>query len=179
MTARAGEEFDAARAVADVDVLLAGPVPAAGPTVAEGDPATGEWTTTGGEGFRVVPLWEGDSLTGVYEPEWNEAVGAAEAHLAMLVRELDDRWGAHRRVAMHVPLFRKQRGAPLPPLFDALLAEDCYGDLTVWGPVTVEGPGAVQRWVAVSAGHSHGDAPVVMAAAVSDRPIVELPEEDV
>ncbi|MGP3634070.1 hypothetical protein ACTU45_11995 [Streptomyces sp. 24-1644] len=178
MTARAGEDFDAVRAVADVDALLAGPVPEAGPTVAVGDPATGEWTTTRGAGFRLVPLWEGEALTGVYAPEWNQAVEAAEAHLATLVRELDGRWGAHRKVAMHVPLFRKQRGAALPPLFDALLAEDCYGDLTVWGPVAVEGAGAVQRWVAVSAGHSEGDAPVVMAAAVSDQPIVELPDQD-
>ncbi|MGW8883606.1 hypothetical protein [Streptomyces sp. NPDC055749] len=173
MSARAGETFDTARAVADVDALLASPVPAAGPTVAEGEPATGEWTATGGEGFRIVPLWEGDPLTGVYEPEWNEAMEAADGHLATLVRELDARWGAHRRVAMHVPLFRKQRGEPMPPLFEALLAEDCYGDLTVWGPV-----GAGQRWVAVSAGHSDGDAPVVMVAAVSDRPVVELPEEE-
>ncbi|WP_328906026.1 hypothetical protein OG230_25340 [Streptomyces sp. NBC_00234] len=178
MSARAGEEFDTVRAVADVDALLAGPVPAAGPTVAEGEPATGEWTATGGEGFRIVPLWEGDSLTGVYEPEWNEAVEAAEGHLAALVRELDARWGAHRRVAMHVPLFRKQRREPMPPLFDALLAEDCYGDLTVWGPVSADGPQAARRWVAVSAGHSDGDAPVVMVAAVTDRPVVELPEED-
>lgn len=173
MTARAGEEFDAARAVADVEALLAGRVPEAGPTVAVGDPATGEWTTTRGEGFRLVPLWEGESLTGVYAPEWNEAVEAADGHLATLVRELDARWGAHRRVAMHVPLFRKQRGEPMPPLFEALLAEDCYGDLTVWGPV-----GEGQRWVAVSAGHSDGDAPVVMVAAVTDRPVAELREEE-
>ncbi|GAA2999809.1 hypothetical protein [Streptomyces fulvorobeus] len=178
MTARAGEEFDVVRAVADVEALLAGPVPADGPTVAVGDPATGEWTTTRGEGFRVVPLWEGEALTGLYEPEWNEEVGVAEGHLAALVGELDARWGVHRKVAMHVPLFRRRRGAPVPPLFGALLAEDCYGDLWVWGPVTVEGPGAVRRWVAVSAGHSDGDAPVVMAAAVSDRPVVGLPDED-
>ncbi|QNE74766.1 hypothetical protein F0344_09230 [Streptomyces finlayi] len=178
MSARAGEEFDTVRASADVDALLAARVPAAGPTVAVGDPATGEWTTTRGEGFRIVPLWEGEPLTGLYGPGWNEAVDAADAHLATLVRELDGRWGAHRRVALRVPLFRKQRGAALPPLFDALLAQDCYGDLTVWGPVGADGSGAVQRWVAVSAGHSAGDAPVVMAAAVSDRPIVELPEDD-
>lgn len=135
MSARTGEPFATERAVSEVEDLLGGPVPSTGPTVGEGDPDTGEWTATSGAGFRIVPLWEGDPLTGVYAPEWNDAEEAAEAHLAALVAELDARWGAHRAVAMHVALFRKQEGAPLPPLFEALLGQDLYGDLTVWGPV--------------------------------------------
>ncbi|MFI8432947.1 hypothetical protein ACIGJO_04265 [Streptomyces sp. NPDC079020] len=175
MSARSGEPFDTARAVRDIEDLLAGPVPATGPTAGEGDPDTGEWTATGGAGFRIVPLWEGDPLTGVYAPEWNDAEEASEAHLAALVMELDARWGAHRSVPMHVPLFRKQDGAPLPPLFDALLGEDLYGDLAVWGPVPVPA-GVPDRWIGVSVGHSDGDAPLVMAALVSDRPVTELPD---
>ncbi|MCX4674073.1 hypothetical protein OG413_01875 [Streptomyces sp. NBC_01433] len=182
MSARTGEPFATERAVSDVEDLLVGPLPATGPTVGEGDPDTGEWTATSGAGFRIVPLWEGDPLTGVYAPEWNDAEEAAEAHLASLVAELDARWGAHRAVATHVPLLRKQEGAPLPPLFEALLGQDLYGDLTVWGPVpvsasaSVAGPvGAPGRWIAVCVGHSDGDAPLVMAALVSDRPVTELP----
>src|SRR5690606_4388433 len=82
------------------------PLPASGPAVAEGEPVTGEWTATRGEGFLIVPLWEGDSLTGVYGPEWNAAEEAAEARLRSLVARLDARWGAHRRVSMRVPLLR-------------------------------------------------------------------------
>ncbi|MET9803452.1 hypothetical protein [Streptomyces sp. NPDC006368] len=173
MSARAGEVFDTRRAVFEVEALLAAPVPAAGPTVAEGEPATGEWTGTRGEGFALVPLWEGEGLTGAYEPEWNEAVGTGEQHLADLVGELERRWGPHRRVATHVPLFRWQAGEPVPPLFEAMLSQDCYGDLAVWGPLdTGDGP----RWIGVSVGHSDGDAPLVMVAAVSDRPVT-APED--
>ncbi|MFD4758038.1 hypothetical protein ACFWOJ_03800 [Streptomyces sp. NPDC058439] len=171
MTSRAGETFAVARALADIEELLAGPVPAAGPAAAEGDPETGEWTATGGEGFRVVPLWEGDPLTGVYAPEWNDAEDAAEAHLAALVGELDRRWGPHRTVPLHVPLLRRQEGTPVEPLFDALFDEDLYGDLSVWGPV-----GGTERWVGVSVGHSDGDAPLVLAALVSTRPVT-APDE--
>ena len=176
MSARIGETFETGRVVSDVEALLAEPVPAAGPTVGEGEPVTGEWTVTRGEGFLIIPLWESDALTGLYEPEWNQAVETAEEHLAGLVRELDCRWGTHRKVPMHVPLFRKQAGEPMPPLFQALCDEDCYGDLTVWGPVPAGGDVA-RRWVAVSVGHSDGDAPLVMVAVVSDRPIIELEEQ--
>lgn len=168
MTSRAGEEFDAERAAAEVTALLAAPVPAAGPTAAEGDPATGEWTVTVGEGFRIVPLWEGHSLTGVYAPEWNEAVEAAEGHLAVLARALDDHWVPHRPVRLHVALLRWQAGTPVEPLFEALFTADLYGDLVVWGPLAPDG-----RWAALTVGHSDGDAPLVLAALVSDRPITE------
>ncbi|WP_335939565.1 hypothetical protein [Streptomyces sp. PTD5-9] len=171
MSARAGEPFDLARALADVDALLAGPLPTGGPTAAEGDPETGEWTATGGDGFRVVPLWEGDPLTGVYAPEWNDATDAAEAHLAALAGELDRRWGPHRPVPLHVPLLRRQRGDAVEPLFEALFSQDLYGDLTVWGPV-----GDAGRWVGVSVGHSDGDAPLVLAALVAARPVT-VPDE--
>ncbi|MEU0100259.1 hypothetical protein [Streptomyces sp. NPDC006267] len=168
MTSRAGGAFDPERAVTEVTELLAAPVPAAGPTTAEGDPATGEWTVTAGEGFRIVPLWEGDPLTGVYAPEWNDAEEAAEDHLAVLARALDDRWGPHRVLRVHGALPGWRSGAPVEPLFGALFAEDLYGDLQVWGPVA---PGG--RWVALTLGHSDGDAPLVLAALVSDRPIGE------
>lgn len=178
VSARAGETFDVARAVAGVEALLASPLPATGPTAAEGDPATGEWTVTTGEGFRIVPLWEGGSLDGVHGAEWDDAEEEAEAQLASLVKELEGRWGAHHQVAVHVLLLRqddgsdessllRQGGEPVPPLFEALLDEDCYGDLAAWGPVSAQG-----RWIAVSVGRSDGDAPLVMVAVVSDRPIV-------
>ncbi|WP_234310721.1 MULTISPECIES: hypothetical protein [unclassified Streptomyces] len=161
--------------MSDVETLVTEPVPASGPTVEDEDPVTGEWAVTRGEGFVMTPLWQSGSLTGLYEPEWNEEVEAAEAHLADLVRELDRRWGTHRRVAMHVPLFRKQSGEPMPPLFQALCDSDAYGDLTVWGPVQAGEEGrAPGRWAGVSVGHSDGDAPLVMVAVTSDRPIVEL-----
>ncbi|MGW7091136.1 hypothetical protein [Streptomyces sp. NPDC054874] len=173
MTSRAGEDFDAERAAAEVTGLLAAPVPATGPTAAEGDPVTGEWTVTVGKGFRIVPLWEGPSLTGVYAPEWNGAVEAAEGHLAVLARALGDRWGPHRPVRLHVALLRREAGASVEPLFEALFAEDLYGDLVVWGPLAPDG-----RWIALTVGHSDGDAPLVLAALVSDRTITEPADGD-
>ncbi|MEI7034858.1 hypothetical protein [Streptomyces pratensis] len=164
MTSRAGETFAVDRAAAEVGELLDAPLPATGPTTAEGDPATGEWTATVGAGFRIVPLWEGGQLTGVYGPEWDEAQETAAALLASLARALDCRWGPHRTVRLDGPLMRWQAGSPVEPLFAALFAEDLYGDLSVWGPV---GPGG--RWVAVGGGHSDGDAPLVLAALVGDR----------
>lgn len=167
VSVRAGETFDVVRAVTAIEALLAAPLPATGPAVAEGEPDTGEWTVTAGEGFRIVPLWEGGSLDGTHGTEWDDADEVAEAQLALLVAELESRWGAHQQVAVHVALLPEQDGEPVPALFQALLDEDCHGDLAVWGPVSGEG-----RWVGVSVGHSDGDAPLVMAAVVSDRPIV-------
>jgi hypothetical protein len=161
--------------VSDIGALLAESVPTTGPTVSKGDPATGAWTGTGGEGFVIASLWAGKALTGVYAPEWNEAEEAAEAQRATLVGELDHRYGPHREVAMRVPLFRKIAGDPMPPLFQALCDEDLLGDLTVWGPTRI-GPGAAPRWLAVSLNQSDGDAPMILCAVVSDRPITE-PQE--
>ncbi|MGW6587002.1 hypothetical protein [Streptomyces globisporus] len=171
MTSREGEPFDTDRAAAEVAGLLTAPVPTDGPTTAEGDPVTEEWTVTAGAGFRIVPLWEGDPLTGVYAPEWNDAEEAAASHLAELARALDARWGPHRRVRLDGPLMRRQGGSPVEPLFEALFSQDLYGDLEVWGPLD---PGG--RWIALIAGHSDGDAPFVLAALVGDRPIPE-PED--
>ncbi|MEU8183196.1 hypothetical protein AB0B86_20810 [Micromonospora sp. NPDC049047] len=171
MTARAGQAFDTGRAVSDVASLLAADLPTAGETVSEGDPATGEWTGTRGAGFQIIPLWESDDLVGVYGTEWNEAEETATAHLALVVGELDRRWGPHRRVSMHVPLFRKQAGTPMPALFQSLSDMDCYGDLTVWGPTGAEG-----RWVAVSVNQCDGDAPMIMIAVASRFAITELQE---
>jgi len=169
VTSRAGEAFHTARALADVEALLTAPLPGAGPVVIEDDPETGEWTGTGGPGFRVVPLWEGASRVGLYGPEWNEAEEAAEARLASLTEELDRRWGPHDSVPMHVPLRLYQGGAPVGPLFGALFRQDLYGDLTVWGPV-----GGTGRWVGVTLGAGDGDQPLVMSALVSDRPVVGI-----
>ncbi|MEO3773340.1 hypothetical protein [Micromonospora sp. B9E7] len=171
MTARAGQAFDTGRTVSDIESLLAAELPTAGDPVSEGDPATGEWTGTRGAGFRIIPLWEGDDLTGVYGTEWNEAEEAAMANLALVVGEVDRRWGPHRTVSMHVPLFRKQAGTAMPALFQSLSDMDCYGDLTVWGPTAAEG-----RWVAVSVNQCDGDAPMIMTAVVSQFAITELPE---
>ncbi|QHW33819.1 hypothetical protein GZH47_25490 [Paenibacillus rhizovicinus] len=60
---------------------------------------------------------------------------------------------------------------PTMTLFQALLDKDCYGDLAVWEPVSA------RRWVAVSVGHSDGDAPMIMVAVVCDQPITELEEQ--
>ncbi|MET8357586.1 hypothetical protein [Micromonospora sp. NPDC005171] len=169
MTSRAGEVFDTGRTVSDIESLLTSALPTGGLPASEGDPATGEWTGTRGEGFRIAPLWESEALTGVYGAEWNEAEEAAEANLALVVRELDQRWGAHRTVSMRVPLFRNQAGEPMPALFHSLCEMDCYGDLTVWGPTVVDG-----RWVAVSVNQCDGDAPMIMTAVVSQLPIIEL-----
>ncbi|MEV4654397.1 hypothetical protein [Micromonospora sp. NPDC049301] len=169
MTSRAGETFATDRTVSDIEALLAADLPTGGATVSEGDPATGEWTVTRGEGFRFGPLWESEALTGVYGREWNEAEEAAAENLALVVRELDSRWGPHRRVSMRVPLFRDQAGEPMPAMFQALCDMDCYGDLAVWGPLTVGG-----RWIGVSVSQCDGDAPMILTAVVSDRPITEL-----
>jgi hypothetical protein len=165
------------RELSDLDALLTGPVPATGPTVSEGDPATGEWTGTRGAGFAIAPLWRGKPLTGVYAPEWNAAEEADKAQLTSIVRQLDDRYGLHRQVAMHVPLFRKIAGDPMPALFQALCDEDLLGDLTVWGPVPTGSPETPTRQLAVSLSRSDGDAPAILCAVVSDHPITELPED--
>ncbi|AWW37830.1 hypothetical protein [Streptomyces cadmiisoli] len=176
MTARSRRAFDAAGALSGLDALLTEPLAGAGAATAdEGAPDTGEWTATKGAGFVLVPLWEGEALTGVYAQEWSAAEEAAEGHLAALVRELDGRWGAHRAVGMRVPLFRAQAGEPLPEPFQALADHDCFGDLAVWGPVTAA-PGAGPRWVAVSLNQSDGDAPMILTALVTDRPITEPAE---
>ncbi|MEV1154726.1 hypothetical protein AB0J27_04840 [Micromonospora chokoriensis] len=171
MTAKAGQAFDIGQAVSDIESLLAAELPTDGDPVSEGDPATGEWTGTRGAGFRIIPLWESDDLVGVYGTEWNEAEEAAAANLGLVVGELDHRWGPHRRVPMHVPMFRKQAGTPMPALFQSLSDMDCYGDLTVWGPTPADG-----RWAAVSVNQCDGDAPMIMTAVVSRFAITELPE---
>ncbi|QLQ35335.2 hypothetical protein [Micromonospora robiginosa] len=158
-------------AVSDVEALLAVDLTIGGPTVSEGDPETGEWTATSGDGFRIRPIWESDALTGVYGSAWTDAEEAATENLALVVRELERRWGPHRSVSMRVPLFRAQAGEPMPPLFRALCDADCYGDLAVWGPVAAD-----RRWVAMSVNQCDGDAPMIIVAVVSDRPIVELPD---
>jgi hypothetical protein len=173
VTARAGEPFDLPKTVSEVRALATASVPPTGPTVDEGEPDTGEWTRTRGEGFVIVPLWESVPYTGTYAPEWNDSEASAQRQLTSVTEELDRVWGRHQQVGMRVPLFRKLAGEPMPPLFQALTDADCYGDLTVWGPLPTEaadGP----RWVAVSLNQSDGDAPMIMAGVVSDRPITEL-----
>ncbi|MEW1642977.1 hypothetical protein [Streptomyces sp. NPDC091219] len=165
------------RELPDLYAVLVGPVPAAGPTVSEGDPARGEWTRTRGEGFVITPLWVGRPLTGVYAPERNALEEAAEARLSFLVGELDGRYGPHRHVGMHVPLFRKIAGEPMPALFQALCDEDLLGDLAVWGPVPTGRSDSPVRHLAVSLSQSDGDAPMILSAVVSDQPVVELPED--
>lgn len=173
MTAKAGETFDLRGSVSEVEALVTARVPSAGPTVEEGTSDTGEWTRTRGEGFLIAPLWESVANTGAYGPEWNAAEEAAQQNLTFLVDELDRRWGPHRQVSMRVALFRHLAGEPMPPLHQALCAADCYGDLSVWGPLPPDLADTL-CWVAVSLNQSDGDAPMIITAAVSDRPIAEL-----
>ncbi|GHH90092.1 hypothetical protein [Streptomyces capillispiralis] len=168
MTTRSGAPFDTGRAVSALRARLTTPLPPAGPAADEDDPATGEWALTRGDGFLLFPLWEGEPLTGVYGPAWNEAETAAEAHLRALTAELDRHWGPHRTVPLPVPPLRaRPEGFPEP--FRTLAAKDCYGDLTVWGPL----PGAPERWAAVSLNQSDGDAPLLLTALISARPLTE------
>lgn len=166
MTARAGEPFDRQRALSGIESALSAPLPDSGPTANEGEPVTGEWVSTRGEGFLLFPLWESETLTGVYGREWNDAETAAEANLAALVTALDARWGPHRTLTMGEPLLRRPDGEP----FRTLVAKDCNGDLTLWGPL----PGPAPRWVAVSLNQSDGDAPLILTALVTDRPLTSV-----
>ncbi|MEV5984540.1 hypothetical protein AB0L85_05895 [Streptomyces sp. NPDC052051] len=171
-----GDAFSRERAVADIETLLATPLPATGPTEREEDPATEEWSHDIGEGFVLAPLWESRWLTGVYEEEWGAEEEAAESKALDLAAELTRRWGTPRKVPMHVAMFREQAGEPMPPVHQALCDAENYGDLTVWGPVP-EGPDKADRWVGISVGQCDGDAPMVLMAVVSDREIEELPED--
>ncbi|MEV5931649.1 hypothetical protein ACIQCD_21965 [Streptomyces sp. NPDC093250] len=168
MTARTGEPFDMDQAVSAVEAALSASLPGSGPTGDEGEPDTGAWTSTRGEGFLLFPLWESAALTGVYGREWNDAEATAEAHLATVVRELDHRWGPHRTVTMGPALLGRPAGEP----FRTLVAKDCNGDLSVWGPVPAA-PGA--RWAAVSLNQSDGDAPMILTALITDRPLPDVP----
>lgn len=170
MTARAGEPFSASHAVSALEAALPTALPATGPVTDEGDPLTGEWTATRGEGFLLFPLWESEPLTGVYGREWNDAEATAESHLATLVSTLDARWGPHRTVSMRVPLLRRGSGAPLPEPFRTLSAKDCHGDLTVWA--------RPPRWAAVSLNQSDGDAPLILTALITDHPLSEPSEHE-
>ncbi|MEU8503277.1 hypothetical protein AB0C40_00855 [Streptomyces brevispora] len=177
MTARAGETFEIARAVSDIDSLLTRPLPEAGPAVRGEVPVTEEWALTLDRGLLLAPLWESDSFTGLYDSEWEEASEIGERNLAALVAELDRRWGPHRSVGMRVPINRKIADEPMPLLFRTLCDGDFLGDLSVWGPVDPAGPAAGptgSRWVAVSVNQCDGDAPMVLTVAVTDRPITEL-----
>ncbi|MFE7456973.1 hypothetical protein [Streptomyces sp. NPDC057554] len=92
MTSRAGEPFEPVRALAETGELLAALLPFTGPTTALGDPVTGERAAVQGPGFRIVPLREGASPTGVYAPE---------AHLFSLAEELDRRFGTRTTIRQH------------------------------------------------------------------------------
>ncbi|MET9367015.1 hypothetical protein ABZY00_04065 [Streptomyces griseoflavus] len=161
MTARAGEPYDTRRAVSAIESALTAPLP--GPAADEGEPVTGEWAATRGEGFLLFPLWESEPLTGVYERAWTDAETAAEANLTALVTELDTRWGPHRTLPLLGPEARPPGAEP----FRTLLAKDCNGDLALWGPL----PGPAPRWAAVSLNHSDGDAPLTLTALVTDHPL--------
>lgn len=165
MTARAGETFDVHRAVSDIDAALTTDLPESGPTTHAGEPGTGEWTHSVGDGFRLLPLWEGDYLVGVYGPEWTAAEEEAQQHLAALTSALDSRWGPHREVAMGPALWNPPTTEP----FRTLVGKDCLGDLNVWGPVSTP-----HRWVAISLNQSDGDAPMIVVALVAARPITTV-----
>ncbi|MCN9244449.1 hypothetical protein NGF19_27325 [Streptomyces sp. RY43-2] len=173
MTHQYGDAFDRDRAVADIEALLATPLPEAGPTQSEEDPVTEEWVKDVGEGFVLAPLWESGYLAGVPGEEWNAEVEGADLKALDVAADLTRRWGTPRKVAMHGAMFRAEAGEPVPPLHQALCDADNYGDLTVWGPVPA-GPQGADRWVGISVGHCDDDAPLVLMAVVSDREIEEV-----
>ncbi|WP_433545529.1 hypothetical protein ACQPZG_10420 [Streptomyces sp. CA-294286] len=173
MNARGGETFEAARALAEIDVLLAGEVPASGPPEYDSLPHTGETLSVRGEGYAIAELWSGEDLQGVYEKEWEEAQERAYGHGDVLVEQLDARWGAHRDIDNRVAVWWTEGDPALPPLYGQLRDLDALGTLHVWGPVRPPG-GDADRWVALSVNQIDGDCPFFLIAVVTDRPIEEL-----
>ncbi|MFJ4878636.1 hypothetical protein ACIP93_25995 [Streptomyces sp. NPDC088745] len=175
MNARGGETFEAARARAEIEALLAGEVPASGPTTDERQKYTGNWLSSRGEGFVIAELWAGEDLHGVHGREWDAAEEQASGHLDALAAELDARWGGHEEVGMAVAVFRATADEPVPPLYTELRRLDAFGDLRVWGPVRAP-DGDADRWVGISANQIDGDTAHFLIAVVTDRPIRELEE---
>jgi hypothetical protein len=177
VNARGGEAFETTRALAEIDALLAGEVPAAGPPVYALQPCTEDWLSVRGEGYAVAELWAGHDLSGVYDEEWTAAQEAASGHLDDLTKELDARWGTHRKAGMRVPVCWSEGDPPLPPLYRELRRLDALGTLRIWGPVRAPG-GDADRWAGVSVSQIDGDRPFFLIAAVTDRPIEELTDEE-
>ncbi|MEV2240422.1 hypothetical protein [Micromonospora sp. NPDC049891] len=169
MTVVRGLTFDVSRAIGAIRALLTGPIPSAGsPTLVESDPQSGEWLATRATGFVLVPLWEGPDLTGLRDPEWTGHLEAGDRHLAILTRTLDEQWGRHRVLTVDYLIRNPQ--ADRPPIYEAVLRQDLYGDLRVWTPDQAPG-----RHLALVLGHSDGDQPLTLAALVTAGPVPELP----
>jgi hypothetical protein len=177
VNAHESEAFEAARALAKIDVLLAGDIPASGPPVSEIEPYTGAAYSVRGEGHAITELWSGRDLLGVYEAEWQAEQDLAYGHRDELLKRLDARWGAHRDVGTYVAVMWSDGDPELPPLYEELRSMDALGDLHVWGPVRAPG-GDADRWVGISVNQIDGDRPFFLTAVVTDRPIEELEEED-
>jgi hypothetical protein len=173
VSAHGGETFEAARALAEVDALLAGEIPAGGPPQYETEPHTGKWLAVRGEGYAIAELWSGEDLSGVYEKEWEQAQELASGHLDELTAQLDARWGAHRQAGTRLAVWWSEGDPPLPPLYAQLRRLDALGTLHVWGPVRPPG-GEADRWAALSLHQIDGDCPFFLTAVVTDRPIEEL-----
>ncbi|MCX5204020.1 hypothetical protein OG897_21530 [Streptomyces sp. NBC_00237] len=175
MTPPEGAPFDLDRALAGVDALLAGPVPAGGPPEYEIEPYTGAALSVRGEGYAITELWSGHDLLGVYEAKWQAAQDLAYGHGDELLKRLDARWGAHRDVGTYVAVMWSEGDPDLPPLYEELRGMDALGTLHVWGPVRAPG-GDADRWVGISVNQIDGDRPFFLTAVVADRPIEELEE---
>lgn len=169
MTPRADSPFDLPSAVSAIETALSSPLPTSGPTTDQGDPLTGEWTSTHGEGFLFFPLWQSAPLTGVYGREWNEAEARAESHLTELTATLDTHWGPHRTLTTRFLLLQRGSGKRFPEPFHTLSTKACYGDLKLWGPLPPT------RWAALSLNQSDGDAPLILTALITDNPLTEPP----
>ncbi|WP_204004530.1 hypothetical protein [Micromonospora lutea] len=169
MTVLRGLAFDVSQALGAIAALLAAPISSADhPALVDSDPHTGEWSATRAGNFVLAPLWEGPDLTGLRDPEWTEHLEAGDRHLATLAGALDEQWGPHRLLTIDHLIRNPQ--ADRPPVYDALLRQDLYGDLHVWTPGQ-----APDRRLAVVLGHSDGDQPLTLAALVTVGPLPELP----
>ncbi|WP_051767258.1 hypothetical protein [Streptomyces sp. NRRL S-37] len=72
---------------------------------------------------------------------------------------------------MRALLLRRGSGEGFPEPFHTLSAKDCYGDLTLWGPLppTLPSPPLGRPLPQ----QSDGDAPLILTVLITDHPLTE------